>query len=284
MNRFHRLIELTQYFIPPAFLDVARFVNTFVRQCSRVDKAIVAKNVVFKDCRKGKRCFIIGNGPSLASQDLTCLKDEITFVMNAFFKHPVVHHWQPTYYFIADPLFFDGSEPSNQFFSDLRARITKTTIFVPLRSHETIQELGFYPLDHTWFVNFTGVLANGDYDWPDLARSIPGVQNVAQFAIMAAMYMGCSPIYLLGLDHDWLGHTGIHKAFYQGPSLPNHPAAFNGDLSKFSYKDIAQDIVTLWMGYEVLRQVAITKGVQILNATSGGFLDVFERVRFDDIL
>ena len=38
-----------------------------------------------KDKHKGKRCFIIGNGPSLKNTDVSKLKDEYTFGMNRIY-------------------------------------------------------------------------------------------------------------------------------------------------------------------------------------------------------
>ena len=39
----------------------------------------------FKNKYKGKRCFIIGNGPSLNKMDLSPLKNEYTFGLNRFY-------------------------------------------------------------------------------------------------------------------------------------------------------------------------------------------------------
>ena len=50
-------------------------------------KKIILKNQELKDIYKEKRCFIIGNGPSIKDQDLTLFKNEITFVANNFYLH-----------------------------------------------------------------------------------------------------------------------------------------------------------------------------------------------------
>ena len=36
----------------------------------------------FRDIHRGKRCFILGNGPSLAKTDLSHLRDEYTMGLN----------------------------------------------------------------------------------------------------------------------------------------------------------------------------------------------------------
>ena len=52
------------------------------------ERALLARNSVFRNRHKGQRCFVIGNGPSLKTQDLSLLAREITFVMSGFWKHP----------------------------------------------------------------------------------------------------------------------------------------------------------------------------------------------------
>jgi hypothetical protein len=247
------------------------------------ERHLLDANRAFKDKHKGQRCFVIGNGPSLKAQDLSPLANEITFVMSGFWKHPVVEKWQPTYYCFADPLFFDGSEPVKEFMQSLRARIHNTTFFVPLYGAKAIKEQGLLPVEHTNYVNFRRSLSDGRLRSLDLTKFIPGAQSTAQLGIMAAMYMGCSPIYLLGLDHDWLAHRGMDKHFYDDKTIKNHPQA-HGDLSLLSYKVDAQAVVNLWSTYEALLQLSSQTGIVILNATNGGFLDVFKRVNYEQLV
>lgn len=245
----------------------------------------LSRNEIFRNCHKNQRCFVIGNGPSIKSQDLSYLHNEITFVMNAFWKHPIINLWQPDYYFLAAPIFFDGSEDSYEFLVELRTRVAKLKLFVPMYPMYPIKnEIHHIFDDQLYSVALSGSLAHGLSRWPDFTKAVPGVQSVSQFAIMAAMFMGCSPIYLIGFDHDWLSHRTLDKHFYEGNILDKHFEMHGGDLSKFSYKNNAIAIVNLWNGYEALRDVAQSRSTTILNATAGGFLDVFERVKYEDVL
>src|SRR5882762_6648955 len=96
------------------------------------DRRILKRNEQFKDKHKGQRAFVIVNGPSLAQQDIEPLAKEITFAVSGFYKHEVMKKWQPTYYSLGDPLFFNGSEQCLNFFEDVRKVITKSTYFIPL--------------------------------------------------------------------------------------------------------------------------------------------------------
>ncbi len=203
--------------------------------------------------------------------------------MSGFWKHPVVGLWQPSYYSLIDPLFFDGSPSMSEFFGSLRAAIHRTQYFLPLFAKGIIEDRAMLPLEAVSYVALHDSLAQARARDLDLTELVPNAMNVAQFSIMLAIYMGCSPIYLLGLDHDWLAHRGQDAHFYQGTTVGNHPGA-HGDLAKWKYGRILGDTLALWQGYEVLLEIADRAGVKIVNATRGGFLDVFERADFEQIV
>ena len=250
---------------------------------SRYERQLLEKNRALQNKHKGRRCFVIGNGPSLKTQDLSPLAREITFAMSAFWKHPIVEKWQPTYYCIADPLFFDGSASTRDFFGSLKQRIRHTTFFVPADSARIIQQQQLLPLEQTRYVAFPPGLNYGPITDIDFVKRVPFVMSVSQLCILAAMYMGCSPIYLLGLDHDWLSHTGHDRHFYEGlAGLEKHPEVRT--LADWGYGTAMECTVKLWRIYEMLSAYARRKGIRILNATQGGFLDIFKRVNFEEII
>jgi len=271
-------------------LNDAHRIDSYVRSIDRAralspeSRLILEKNRIFRNKHHEQRCFIIGNGTSLKTQDLSPLANELTFVMNAFWKHSIVEKWQPTYYFLCDPLFFDGSEPMKEFFRRLSTRIHNSTFFVPLSAAKAVQKQELLPQEQTYYVAFADALSSSKITDIDLSNFVPDVINVSQFCIMVAMYMGCSPIYLLGLDHDWLSHRGKDQHFYSSyVGLEKHPK-FRPNLEDWSYKYNMECVLTLWRGYENLLEYANQKGTRILNATNGGFLDVFERINYKEVI
>src|SRR5688572_2335525 len=79
--------------IPSSLWDFARQTNDSIRRLPELPNAYlhpwrresIKRLKQFKDIHKGKRAFIIGNGPSLKQTDLTKLKNEITFGMNRIY-------------------------------------------------------------------------------------------------------------------------------------------------------------------------------------------------------
>lgn len=282
INNF--LLKCIIFIIPTGIVKSGSFVkdylNNIIINCDINKAETLARNFVLKNKHKNNRCFVLGNGPSLKKQDISLLKNEITFVMNAFWKHPVINRdWQPNYYCLADPLFFDGSESMNKFFQSLKKNIKNSIFIVPNNAKKIIEEQKLLPDDRTYYVEFE---ANRKFENIDLTNQIPSVQSTSQLAIETAIYMGCSPIYLLGLDHDWLAHRGMERHFYQGKTIEDHLIA-HGDLSKSRYKDELEACLRLWQKYEKLLDLADKKGINIYNATEGGFLDAFPRVKYKSL-
>jgi hypothetical protein len=251
---------------------------------SREERELLARNAEFKNKHRGRRGFVIGTGPSLARQDLTPLGNEITFTLSGFWKHAIIDEWQPTYYCFSDPLLFDGSPVMKEFFQSLTGRVTKSTFFVPLSAFNVVKECQLLPAERTYYVPFEGDLSTDLVDDLDFTTPVPGVMNVAQLCMMLAIYMGISPIYLLGLDHDWLSHTGETKHFYAGHAgLEKHPEV-RPVLADWSYRHLMECQLVGWKAYENLARLAALKGIKIFNATDGGFLDVYERANYREVV
>src|SRR5437870_4954347 len=63
-----------------------------------------------KDIHRGKRCFILGNGPSLKQQDLSLLRDEHVFVTNWFVLQEEFQKLRHSYLCVSDPHFWNFGE------------------------------------------------------------------------------------------------------------------------------------------------------------------------------
>ena len=77
-----------------------KFLNTAEKR-----KAIKS-NSQFQNAYDGKRCFIIGNGPSIMEQDLTKLRDEYVFMVNQSMRMPEYQEINPQFHILADPRYY----------------------------------------------------------------------------------------------------------------------------------------------------------------------------------
>lgn len=247
---------------------------------TNLQKVLLSKNEIFFNKHKNKPAFVIANGPSLATQDISKFKDQITFVVSGFWKHEAVLDWQPTYYSLLDANFFNDNPATQNFYRKLHEKIHTSTFFLPLfRGFDAVQKHQFLPNHRVYYVASVGEYSRTN----DLTGIVQGFAGVSAFALSQAIYMGCNPIYLLGFDHDYLANRGIDQHFYQGGTLPGLKNTDVPIADRISYDDEMRASLRLWTNYRFLSKEAKSNDIDVINATNGGYLDVFPRANFNEI-
>ena len=255
----------------------------FQTRVSRDDRRALALNAALRGRHAGRRCFILGNGPSLAQVDLAALGADISIGMNSIYRHPDVAAWSPTYYCRAEPGAAYDTPEKLQSIRTLTEGLDSDGYFFPMDARSAIEQHNLLPPARTYYFKSIVDLT----EWPveshplDLADGIPYVGNTAQFAILLAMYLGANPIILLGMDHDFLAHRSINRHFY---SAHAEDAGGSDDLRIYPYKKMMADCMREWERYEVIHAMARRHGATILNATRGSFLDVFPFAELGDLI
>lgn len=223
-----------------------------------------------KGAYSGKRCFIIGNGPSLQPEDLDRLVDEYTFAFNRIYCIFDKTMWRPTFYCTQDAKIAKASA------KEIKEKIDTPYIFAPinLKWYEDVD------IDSDYF--FSPKQAGENV--PEFSENIPhyiGVGNtVAYTAMQLAVYMGFSEIYLLGVDHSFHTYQDQNGNIITDPSAKDYFCAeYNQDKDTLFVPKL--DLSTL--SYVAAEKFAENHPVSIYNATRGGKLEVFPRVDFDSL-
>ena len=251
----------------------------------------------FKNRFAGRRCFIMGNGPSLNEMDLSRLDGEVVFACNAVHLLFDRIAWRPDFYVSVD------SRTTVDRAAEIAAMLAQTpsmTAFFPatLQLHDgsaqmldTRRLVGVH--DNAWFFN---EVTNSDVDLPhsmfslDASERVVMPYTVAITMMQLAAYMGFSEINLIGCDTRYIVPASVSQS---GPTAgdgtgllltstadddPNHfdPRYF-GKGRRWHNPQVGRMIEH----YEHARAALDTVGVKVFNATVGGDLDVFPRVSFD---
>ena len=132
----------------------------------------------------GRRCFVIGNGPSLTIADLDRLQGEITFAANKVYLAFADTRWRPTYYFVVDRVV---AESNRQAIVDLTLDKYAVDLLRPL-------------LGRTGFTYFD--IRGGSRR--DVRHGLDVGATVISSMVQFAYYMGCSEMYLVGVDFDFV--------------------------------------------------------------------------------
>lgn len=238
------------------------------------EKTKYGKNLYkLKDKYKGKRCFIIGNGPSLTEEDLNKLTEEYTFAFNRIYYIFDKTDWRPTFYCTQDEKIISKS------INEIKKNILTPYIFTPINLK------WYYGFDIETDYYFNQRQAVSEVECPifseDISHEIGVGNTVAYTAMQLAVYMGFSEIYLLGIDHSF--HTYQDK---NGNIIKDENAK---DYFCEDYNSDKDDLFIPKLDVSTLSYIAAKKftdkhEVKIYNATRGGKLEVFERRNFDKLL
>jgi len=207
----------------------------------------------FKDTHKGQRCLIIGNGPSLNKIDLTDLKNEITIGCNRIYLNKKL---APRYYCIEDEVLL------KHVFKELENWSPKNTIkFIP-------QVLALYAkkMQNTYFVNFryNQYEKKGPIFSENFSKVCYWGSTVTYMMLQLAYYLGCNPIYLIGMDGV---RPGESKHFYKKNCIPENPPVYK--LSDVALKKA--------------RKFLESKSVEVYNATKNPVRNFFKQITYKKI-
>ena len=217
----------------------------------------------------GKRCFVMGNGPSLLKCDLSLLKNEVTIGSNAQYLAWDTMGFIPTFLTVEDRLVAEDradelcalERPTKIFPRDLLycLRNSRNTIFIN------------FVRDYQPFPKFTS-------DFQDI---VYWGGTVTMLNLQLAYYLGCSEIYLIGFDHNYQVPKDVKN--YVITSEGNDVNHIHPDYFGKGYRWHDPNLARMEQSYAEARRFLDAKGIPIKNATVGGHLEVFERIDYPSL-
>lgn len=262
--------------IPAPLWQIARNAYDGIRRIPELPSAYlhpwrresIKRLAALKDIHKGKRAFIIGNGPSLKQTDLRKLKNEITFGMNRIYLAFPELGFTTTYICVTNDLVIE------QFVNDFLA--LQVPQFIAWRSHHHFSpQLPITQLPTFIYTSYTG---------PKFSRDVRGRvwegATVTNLALQLAYHMGIQQAILIGVDHNFASKGDANKTVVSEGDDPNHfmPNYF-GKGVKWQLPDLDTSEVAYIMAREAYRKA----GREVLDATIGGKLTVFPKVDYNSL-
>lgn len=235
---------------------------------------------------RGKRCFVIGNGPSLNKINLELLKNEYTFCANKFYLKIPELSWVPTFYTCLDwTVTPDDSENLQEFFKS-HPDIIK---LIPTRFKFLFP--GLINIYH-YFSIPSGESLVEKFEI-DALHGVKGGGTVATAMIQLAAFMGFENIILIGTDVSYKIPTSVKQTggdkFKTGTQLHLQSTA-DDDENHFCPTYFGQgtkwhdpNVPEMKRGFRNSYLAARLLGISIYNATHGGDLNQVPRVCFNDL-
>lgn len=277
------IIQMILNFFVEAFGNIV--FNKEIRICKR--------NKKLKGCIKGKRCFVLGNGPSLSQQDLSMLDGEIVLTVNQVLRNKQYGKFKSSFHFWMDNNFFvyDENNPEDKELLEVMKKTAKQDNIIC-----------FYPYDKAGYLDRNGVFTKNAYylfpalkmhpkfnKTPRLDKYVPGFGTVVLYAVYAAIYMGASEIYLLGCDETGIEST-INSILKRNNNTYSYDVSENEKLrmekmvERSSMQQYAYSYYGAIKGFDNIYKYCSRKGVKLVNLSAQSVLDMIPSKPFEVVI
>jgi hypothetical protein len=224
-----------------------------------------------RNCHRGDRAFVLGNGPSLCVDDLSQLEGEITFASNNIYLAFDSTSWRPTYYSVSDVLVAENN------------RQEITALNLPKFFGSSVRQTLGNANDVTWLRELPTAKPNFS---TDCSVGVHGGYSVVYHQLQLALHMGIREIYLIGLDFSFdvpetTGEECIHGEILKGRGEVNH---FHKDYRKPGETWTMPRLDQQRQAFIRARATCLANHCRILNASRETCLSVFPRVDLDQLL
>jgi hypothetical protein len=218
----------------------------------------------YKNIHKGKRCFIVANGPSLLKTDLNLLANEITFGLNRIYLNFSVSSFRPSYFVAINELVLE------QFSSEIQRLEMPKFLNWNKRIYFRNQDSKLLFLKPKMVIN--------DFFQEDITKPMVFGATVTNVALQIAYFMGFSQVIIVGMDHDFKDKGTPSKIETRNSERDeNH---FNPQYFPQGIKWQLPDLLRSEVDYRIARNAFEADGREILDATINGKCDVFTKVDY----
>ena len=275
--------NLWYWTLPPGWYELARkpFAGLRHRRALRSCRA----NSRYRDSYRGQRCFIVGNGPSLQTQNLMLLKGETVFSVSSGYHHKDYAIYRPRFHCVPQITYTEKftREVARNWFREMHEKTGDAELFLSQHEEPLVRENNLFPGRVVNYLCMHGEFSENSTPTLDLTRVVPAVCSVPVMCLMIALYMGFKNIYLLGVEHDSF-RTRKYTYFYEPTVLAGKTGSVTNDGTITD--DVCDELYTyyrLFSQYRAINRIARGRGVGVYNATAGGALEEFERVSFESL-
>ena len=258
-------------------------------------KDVLNLNKKFEGCCAGKRCFILGNGPSLNKVDFSLLADEYTFSVNQLPRNKDFALLKTNFHIWSDWRFFDLKKESKEDMEllDVMKKVNtgdnRPAVFYRYMAYDMVKEFG---LDRELDIYYYEQVDPVDKlpKFVDFTKLIPGFYTVIHYAVCLAIYLGFSEIYLLGCDCSGFISTAeaklgeAEKSLYGYSVSENEKKRMEKVAKQTSLRNELAWYVGLFDDYQMINDYCKFHGVELYNASATTLLETIRRIDLETVL
>lgn len=259
--------------------------------------ALMSRIPTGKGDSKSETLIILANGPSLRDaldNHMPLLKKHPLLTVNFSPNTPEFFELQPKIHVLADDLFFEREKKGNieQLWDNLAKVDWQMVLYVPV-TKKRCADLKRLPANvEIKYFNLTpvdgfGFIKNWLYS---AGLGMPRPRNVLIPSIMNGVREGYRDIVLTGADHSWSRTLWVDDDNHVVTVQPHFYK--DNDKEKKRVDTLYQNIhlhqiyesfSIAFRSYFAVKEYCDRKGVKVLNATPGSFIDAFPRISLDEV-
>jgi len=218
----------------------------------------------FQNIHQGRRCFVIGAGPSVAFMNLSPIEDDVIITINSSI---LLFDWSvgsstDRYWISNDTLCLQW----DYFWSKVLRSNSQKIVRTSWKEHA----------DKILKHNFR-FFKPRESESPPLSNDGKALCSVSSVptAIDFALLTGCQEIYLLGVDHKMLHGNSHFWQFWPKEKWPQRKSKGKNFRPEQSHqiRKFEENIAT----YQSLKELAESVGASIYNCSNNSVIEVFEK-------
>ncbi len=221
---------------------------------------------------EGRRCFVIGNGPSLRKMDLSPLRNEITIGSNGIYKLFPQMGFHTTYLTMEDIAQCE----------DRRHEIG--SIKGPIKIFALHNAYCVPPDDSTLFMNIY-LRQEGEQKFSeDCSAAVYLGSTISYINLQLAFHLGCDPVYVIGADYNY---GRIEKRLKPCKIVITDniledlaETHFDPNYHRLGSRFGVPHVDKQYRAFQKAQEVFEKYGRRIYNAGRNSKLDVFEKVDY----
>ncbi len=211
----------------------------------------------------GEDCYIIGNGPSLNKTNFKLIQNKYLFGVNQLYKGFEKFGINPQFYGLSDGEFLPkyGDEVMA---IDTQLFLTRSVEIQYLRKYDYYNKI--VKQEPILLRSLLPEMTESEKFSKDISEGIySGWTSIIDTGLQVCYYLGFNRAILLGCDCDYSTHN----------FCDNTQNFLDGNL---------QNIQKWFKCYKICKQAYKEDGRKIINATVGGKLEIFKRMKLEDII
>jgi hypothetical protein len=283
INRMSLFVK--KWMLPIGIFDIIKYHLRALESRVKYSKNLI-KNNGLKNEHYGKRCFIVGNSPSIANIEVEKLRGEYVFSISNGYHHPKYSYFKPSYHIVPGLTYTSikggmNTKTAVSWFKEMDEKLGPAKLILSVEQALLVEKNKLFNKREVYYMDASG----RDYVNVDLSKPIGEIQSAPQIAIQVAIYMGFREIYLLGVDHDSLCSNKYDYFFNAKKVMKFKDQGVDEDrniVDSFYKRLLVHE--RLFRIYEFLAESAIVNKVKVVNLSRESMVDCFEKDNLDKIL